>query len=51
MKNEMQIENIQGIECYEQDGVAYLKLDAVARGLGFTDRSKGAEYVRWSTVR
>lgn len=51
MVNEMQIENIQGIECYEQDGVAYLKLDAVARGLGFTDKSKGAEYVRWNTVR
>ena len=34
--SEMQIMNVQGIDCYEKDGVAYLKLDAVARGLGFT---------------
>lgn len=31
-----EILNINGIDCYEQDGVAYLKLEAVARGLGFT---------------
>ena len=31
-----EIMNIQGVECYEKDGVAYLKLEAVARGLGFT---------------
>lgn len=46
-----EIMNIKGIECYEQDGVAYLKLETVARGLGFTDTSKGAEYIRWNTVR
>lgn len=46
-----EIMNIKGIECYEKDGTAYLKLEAVARGLGFTDTSKGAEYVRWNTVR
>ena len=34
MDNE--IINISGIECYEKDGVAYLKLETVARGLGFT---------------
>lgn len=34
MNNE--IMNIHGIDCYEKDGVAYLKLEAVARGLGFT---------------
>lgn len=52
MKNEMQIENIQGIECYEQDGVAYLKLDAVAKGLGFTTvATSGNEVVRWNRVR
>jgi len=43
--------NIGGVECYEKDGVAYLKLETVARGLGFTDTSKGVEYVRWNTVR
>ena len=46
-----EILNIQGIECYEKDGTAYLKLETVARGLGFVDNSKGVEYVRWSTVR
>lgn len=30
---------------------AYLKLDTVARGLGFVDSSKEQEYVRWNTVR
>lgn len=48
------IMNIEGIECYEQDGVAYLKLEAVARGLGFTTTQtiNGTEYtnVRWNRV-
>lgn len=45
------IMNIEGIECYEKDGVAYLKLETVARGLGFThvERS-GNECVRWDRV-
>lgn len=43
--------NVDGIECYEKDGTAYLKLETVARGLGFVDASKGVEYVRWNTVR
>ena len=34
MKTE--IKTIEGINCYEQDGMAYLKLEDVARGLGFT---------------
>lgn len=47
----MQIENIQGIECYEQDGTAYLKLDAVARGLGFTRiAASGNVVIRWERV-
>ena len=44
------IMNIQGIECYEKDGTAYLKLETVARGLGFTQTKNGVEYVRWETV-
>lgn len=28
--------NISGIECYEREGTAYLKLETVARGLEFT---------------
>ena len=34
--NELPIMNISGVECYEKNGMAYLKLEAVARGLGFT---------------
>lgn len=49
--NELQILNIDGIECYEKDGTAYLKLETVARGLGFTFIAKsGNEVVRWNTV-
>ena len=52
--NELQILNIDGIECYEKDGTAYLKLEAVARGLGFTTTQtiSGKEYVnvRWNRV-
>lgn len=42
---------ISGVSCYEKDGTAYLNLEAVARGLGFTDTKNGVEYVRWNTVR
>lgn len=48
MDNE--IINISGIECYEKDGVAYLKLETVARGLGFTQEKNGVEYVKWERV-
>ncbi len=48
------IMNIGGIDCYEKDGTAYLKLEAVARGLGFTksETKNGTEYtsIRWETV-
>lgn len=44
--------NIKGVDCYEKDGVAYLKLENVARGLGFTEiAASGNECVRWRTVR
>ncbi len=45
-----EISVIKGIECYEQDGTAYLKLDTVARGLGFTESKDGKEYVMWRRV-
>lgn len=45
-----EIMTIQGIPCYEKDGVAYLNLETVARGLGFTQEKNGVEYVRWETV-
>lgn len=47
-----EIMNISGIECYEQDGTAYLKLETVARGLGFTEiAASGNECVKWTRVR
>lgn len=50
--NELKIMNILGVECYEKDGTAYLKLETVARGLGFTETAaSGNECVRWRTVR
>jgi prophage antirepressor-like protein len=50
MNNE--IMNIKGIDCYEENGVAYLKLETVARGLGFVEiAASGNECVRWRTVR
>ena len=44
------IENICGVECYEENGTAYLKLESVARGLGFTREKNGTEYVMWDRV-
>lgn len=49
---ENSIISISGVECYEKDGTAYLKLETVARGLGFTETAaSGNECVRWRTVR
>lgn len=45
-----EIMNINGVECYEENGTAYLKLEAVARGLGFTQEKSGTEYIRWETI-
>ena len=45
------IMTINGVECYEKDGTAYLKLEAVARGLGFTQKKNGVEYVKWERVK
>ena len=47
--NEIQV--IQGIEGYEKDGIVYLRLETVARGLGFTSvATSGNEVVRWNRV-
>lgn len=49
MNNE--IMTISGIPCYEKNGTAYLNLEAVARGLGFTKiATSGNEVVRWKRV-
>ena len=48
------IMNICGVDCYQKDGTAYLKLESVARGLGFTktETKKGVQYttIRWDRV-
>lgn len=50
MSNEIMI--INGASCYEKDGIAYLNLEAVARGLGFTKKANsGNEVVNWTRVR
>ena len=48
------IQTICDVRCYEKDGVVYLHIEDVARGLGFTTTTEkgGVEYtnVRWSRV-
>ena len=49
--SELEVLNISGIDCYEKDGTVYLKLEAVARGLGFVrTAASGNEVVRWERV-
>lgn len=51
IKAPMNTKNICGVDCYEKNGVAYLRLENVARGLGFTTvAASGNEVVRWNTV-
>ena len=53
--SENSIITVSGVDCYERDGTVYLNLEAVARGLGFTQTQtkNGVEYtsIRWETVR
>ncbi len=48
--NELKVISISGVDCYENDGTVYLKLENVARGLGFTRDKNGKEYVMWDRV-
>lgn len=54
MNNNLSPVLISGVSCYEHDGTAYLKLEDVARGLGFTQtqNKNGTEYIsiRWETI-
>lgn len=50
IKAPMNTKNICGVDCYEQNGVAYLRLENVARGLGFIQEKNGVEYVKWERV-
>lgn len=46
------LEIIKGVRCYEENGTVFLKLEDVARGLGFTETAaSGNECVKWSRVR
>lgn len=51
MSNEL-VQSISGVRGYEKDGVAYLHIEDVARGLGFTYEatSSGNTVVRWNRV-
>ncbi len=50
----LEVLNIDGIECYELDGIVYLKLEAIAKGLGFTQtqnkKGKMYESIRWERI-
>ena len=47
-----EIQLIEGVSCYEENGVAYIRLEDAARGLGFTEiAASGNECVKWTRVR
>ena len=49
--NKLELITVSGVTGYiDKDGTAWLNLDNVARGLGFTQVKSGVEYVRWETV-
>lgn len=49
--NEHKLITVSGVTGYiDENGVAQLKLEHCARGLGFTQEKNGVEYVRWETV-
>ena len=48
--NEFAILNINGVECFGKYGTVYLKLETVARGMGFTQENNGVEYVKQERV-
>ena len=41
---------VSGVSCYERDGTAYLKLEDVARGLGFTEKKGDVDYIMWRRI-
>ena len=47
-----EIQLLEGVSCYEENGVAYIRLEDAARGLGFTQiANSGNEVIRWERVR
>lgn len=52
MSQNFEIVSLYGVSCYEQDGTAYLRLEDIARGLGFTEvAASGNVCVKWTRVR
>lgn len=47
----MNIITIKNVNGYVENNIAYLKLEDVARGLGFTREKNGTEYVMWDRVK
>lgn len=48
--NENLVQVFCGVRGFEKDGVAYLHIEDVARGLGFEREKNGAMYVMWDRV-
>ncbi|MFA5714955.1 MAG: ORF6C domain-containing protein [Candidatus Paceibacterota bacterium] len=48
MEKLITIQNVSGF--IDENGIAHLSLENVARGLGFTQMKNGYEYVRWERV-
>jgi phage antirepressor YoqD-like protein len=47
----MNLITVSGVNGYvDENGTAWMNVDAVARGLGFTQTKDGVEYVRWGTI-
>ncbi|WP_231099168.1 phage antirepressor [Streptobacillus moniliformis] len=46
----MEIITIKNVNGYIKDNIAYLKLEDIARGLGFTQQKNNIEYIRWETI-
>lgn len=44
------VQVFNGVRGYEQNDIAYLHIEDVARGLGFTTKVNETEYVRWPRV-
>lgn len=49
MNNIIKINNVRGYQ--NENGIAQLNLEDVARGLGFTQTKNNVQYVRWETIK
>lgn len=49
MNNIIKINNVRGYQ--NENGIAQLNLEDVARGLGFTQTKNNVQYIRWETIK